>query len=80
VPDLRARINPLLDEYYVASLKSSIEETKKYKLIRKDVSIDGWIEPKYLEHALKELKLEDYWPQYDAEGKLKTAGRKLLAS
>jgi sulfonate transport system substrate-binding protein len=80
VPDLRARINPLLDEYYVASLKSSIEETKKYRLIRKDVSIDGWIEPKYLEHALKELKLEDYWPQYDADGKLKTAGRKLLAS
>jgi len=73
VPDLRVRINPLLDEYYVASLKNSIEETKKYKLIRKDVSIDGWLEPKYLNQALKELKLEDYWPQFDAEGKLKVA-------
>jgi sulfonate transport system substrate-binding protein len=80
VPDLRTRINPLLDEYYVASLKSSIEETKKFKLIRKDVSIDGWIEPKYLDHALKELKLEDYWPQYDADGKLKTAARSKLAA
>ena len=79
VTDLRNRINPLLDEYYVASLKSSIEETKKYKLIRKDVSIDGWLEPKYLNEALKELKLEDYWPQFDADGKIKVPGRKLAS-
>ena len=79
VTDLRSRINPLLDEYYVASLKSSIEETKKYKLIRRDVSLDGWIEPKYLNQALKELKLEDYWPQYDAEGRVKSAGRALAS-
>lgn len=80
VPDLRTRINPLLDEYYVASLRSSIEEAKKFKLIRKDVSLDGWIEPKYLNQALKELKLEDYWPQYDADGKVKTAARSKLAA
>ena len=80
VPDLRYRINPLLDEYYVSSLKNSIEETRKYKLIRRDVSIEGWIETKYLEHALKELKLEDYWPQFDADGKVKVAARKLVAS
>ena len=76
VPDLRVRINPLLDEYYVASIRSSIEEARKYKLIRKEVSIEGWIEPKYLNQALKELKLEDYWPQYDADGKLKVAAHK----
>jgi sulfonate transport system substrate-binding protein len=79
VRDLRFRINPLLDDYYFASIKNSIEETKKFKLIRRDVSIDGWIEPKYQQQALKELKLEDYWPQYDAEGKLKVEGRKLAA-
>jgi sulfonate transport system substrate-binding protein len=79
VTDLRKRLNPLLGEYYVASLKNSIEETKKYKLIRKDVSIDGWIEPKYLNQALQDLQLEDYWPQFDAEGKLKVPARKLAA-
>ena len=79
VPDLRTRINPLLDEYYIASIKNSIEEAKKYKLIRKEVSTEGWLEPKYLNHALKELKLEDYWPQYDADGKVKVAARKLVA-
>lgn len=75
--DLRERLNPLLDEYYVTSIQHSIEETKKYKLIRREVNFDGWLEPKYLQTALKELKLEDYWPQQDARGKIKVAGRKL---
>lgn len=80
VTDLRKRVNPLLDEYYVESIKASIEETKKYKLIRRDVSIDGWLEPKYLNQALKDLKLEDYWPQNDAAGNVKVPGRKLVAA
>ena len=75
--DLRDRINPLLDDYYQASIKSSIEEIKKYKLIRRDVAFEGWLEPKYLNNALRELKLEDYWPQQAADGKPKTPGRKL---
>ena len=75
--DLRDRHNPLLDEYYVASIQRSIEETKKYKLIRRDVSIDGWLEPKYLNTALKELQLEDYWAQQDSKGAIKVPARKL---
>ena len=74
--DLRARINPLLDEYYSASIQRSIDEVKKYKLVRRDVTLDGWLEPKYLNQALKDLQLEDYWPQQDADGKVKVAGRK----
>ena len=66
---------PQVDEYYTASIQNSIEETKKFKLIRRDVSFDGWLEPKYLNNALKELKLEDYWPQQDAAGKIKVPGR-----
>ncbi|MGZ3238148.1 MAG: ABC transporter substrate-binding protein [Burkholderiaceae bacterium] len=75
--DLRFRINPLLDEYYVARIQRSIDEVKKYKLSRREVTMDGWLEPKYLNNALKELKLEDYWPQQDANGKVKYPGRKL---
>jgi sulfonate transport system substrate-binding protein len=75
--DLRERINPLLDDYYVASIKRSIAEVKKYKLSRREAVFDGWIEPKYLNNALAELKLEDYWPQYDANGKVVKPGRKL---
>ena len=68
---LRTRVSPLLDEYYVATLQKSIDETKHYKLIRHDVDINGWIEPKYLNNALKELKLEHYWDEYDKDGNIK---------
>jgi sulfonate transport system substrate-binding protein len=68
---LRERISPLLDEYYVSRLQTSVDETKHFKLIRRDVSINGWIEPKYLNAALKELKLEHYWDEYDKDGNVK---------
>lgn len=79
VSDLRTRVNPLLDEYYYASLQRSIAETKKFKLIRRDVNLNDWVEPKYLNLALKEQGLEDYWPQYDAAGKIKVPARKLAS-
>lgn len=67
--DLRVRHNPLLDDYYTASIQKAIAETRKYKLTRRDVSLDGWLEPKYLNNALRELKLETYWPTQAADGK-----------
>lgn len=69
VKDLRVRHNPLLDDYYVASIQKAIAETRKYRLTRRDVSLDGWLEPKYLNNALRELKLETYWPTQAADGK-----------
>jgi sulfonate transport system substrate-binding protein len=69
VKDLRTRINPLLDDYYLAAIKKSIDETKKYRLTRREVNLEGWIERKYLNNALRELKLETYWPTQDASGK-----------
>ncbi len=69
VKDLRTRMNPLIDDYYLAAIKKSIDETKKYRLTRREVSLDGWIERKYLDNALRELKLENYWPRQDAAGK-----------
>jgi sulfonate transport system substrate-binding protein len=65
---LKERNDPLLDEYYVASIQRSINEAKRYKLIRHPVTIDGWLEPKYLTNALRDLHLENYWDEYDAEG------------
>jgi sulfonate transport system substrate-binding protein len=69
VKDLRTRINPLMDEYYLTSIQRSVDEIKKYKLTRRDVSLEGWIEPKYLNNALREQKLETFWPTQDATGK-----------
>lgn len=70
---LKWRLSPLLDEYFVENLKKSIVQAKEFKLIRRDVSVDGWLAPKYLNTALKELKLEGYWPEFNAAGKPKAA-------
>jgi sulfonate transport system substrate-binding protein len=37
------------------------------------VNTNGWLAPQYLTTALKELKLEGYWPEFDAAGKVKGA-------
>lgn len=65
------RHSPLLDEHYVNTIKKSVAEAKEYKLIRKDVTVDDWVEPKYLNAALKEQKLEGYWPEFDKDGNRK---------
>jgi len=69
VKDLRTRHNPLLDDYYKAQIQKAIAETKKYRLTRRDFDFDSWLEPKYLNKALSELKLETYWPTQGADGK-----------
>lgn len=69
--DLKERHSPLLDDHYVAAIKQAVAEAKEFKLIRKDVDVDSWIEPKYLNTALKELKLEGFWPELDAQGNRK---------
>jgi sulfonate transport system substrate-binding protein len=70
---LKDKLSPLIDDYYVAALQKAIKEARDCKLIRRDVSVDGWIEPKYQKQALKELGLENFWTEYDAAGKAKSA-------
>jgi sulfonate transport system substrate-binding protein len=69
VKDLRTRHTPLLDDYYKAQIQKAIAETKKYRLTRRDFDFDSWLEPKYLNKALSELKLETFWPTQGADGK-----------
>jgi len=73
IKDLRTRINPLLDDYYVAAINKSIAETKKYRLTRREVNVEGWIKREYLDNALRDQKLTNYWPTQDASGKFSRA-------
>ncbi|WP_035057610.1 ABC transporter substrate-binding protein [Andreprevotia chitinilytica] len=68
---MKERNTPLLDDYYRFTLQKAVDESRRFKLIRRDVSLDGWIEPKYLQTALKEQHLENYWDEYDANGNIK---------
>jgi sulfonate transport system substrate-binding protein len=65
---LSYRVSPLIDDYIVARYKSQTESAKAYGLIKRPVDIDAWLEPKYLKQALKDLRLEHFWPAYDANG------------
>jgi len=77
---LAGRNTAVIDDFIVARYKEKAEKAKQYGLIKKDVDVDSWFAPKYLETALKELGLEDYWPRYDAEGKKISSGRVEVAA
>lgn len=62
---------PLLDDFFVNHYRGGIEYAKTNKFIRNNIDLNQWIDRSYLDAALKELKLENYWPQYDANGKKK---------
>lgn len=71
---LAFRNTAVLDDFIRARYKDKADRAKQYGLIKKDIDLNSWYEPKYLDAALKELKLENFWPTYDADGKKVTDG------
>lgn len=67
---LAQRQSPLFDPYILARDKQAIADSYRFKLIRKPFELEQWVDQSYLNAALKELKLEHYWPRLDANGKL----------
>jgi sulfonate transport system substrate-binding protein len=66
---LAHRLSPLLDPYIIARDTHAIEDAYHFKLIRKKFDVNAWVDSSYLDAALKELKLENYWLKFDANGK-----------
>ncbi|WP_046114055.1 ABC transporter substrate-binding protein [Aquincola tertiaricarbonis] len=75
---LRVRLSPLLDPFLVARYKDAAAQAHALKLTRSQPEIDSWFDRRWLDAALKELKLEGYWPEYGADGEL--IGSKLAAA
>ena len=69
---LKDRLSPLMDDYFWTNLRQRAVEAKHFGIIDTELSVEGWAEPKYLQRALRELKLEGYWPERDADGKAKS--------
>jgi sulfonate transport system substrate-binding protein len=63
---LRTRLSPLLDPFLVARYKEAAAEAYRLKLIRSQPEIETWFDRRFLDAALKQLKLEDHWPAYAA--------------
>jgi sulfonate transport system substrate-binding protein len=66
---LKIRNSPLLDPFFIGRYKAVAQDALKLKLIRQPVDVDSWFEPKYLDNALREQKLDHYWTRYDPAGK-----------
>lgn len=65
---LKGIYNPRIDDFYVSQYRDGIAFTKQEKLIRGDIDLDKWFVPKYIEQALAEQKLENFWPPRKADG------------
>jgi sulfonate transport system substrate-binding protein len=66
---LASRMSPLHDPFIHEAYRSLASQAKEYGLVRTDVPVDDWFEPRYLEAALRELGMEQAWTPYDASGK-----------
>jgi sulfonate transport system substrate-binding protein len=66
---LKYRNSPLIDAYLIEQYRIQARQAKEYGLVRRDVSVDGWFDPQFLNVALKQLGLETYWTRYAADGK-----------
>jgi sulfonate transport system substrate-binding protein len=67
--ELRYRNSPLIDPFLIEQYRAQAKQAKEFGLVRRDVDLSGWFEPRYLEQALKDLGLESYWIRYGADGK-----------
>lgn len=65
---LKIRASPLVDEYVTSQYKRAIADAKRFGLIKNDINFDQWVEPRFLNAALKAQKLEGYWKPYGADG------------
>jgi sulfonate transport system substrate-binding protein len=66
---LRYRNSPVIDPFLIEQYRSQARLAKEFGLLRRDVDVKGWFELRYLDQALKDLGLEDYWPRYGTDGK-----------
>ncbi|MCW7540182.1 ABC transporter substrate-binding protein [Aquabacterium sp. A7-Y] len=65
---LRVRLNPNFDPFLVARYQDAVDQAARFKLTRATFDVQQWIAPRYLKTALKDLRLETYWPVYRADG------------
>jgi sulfonate transport system substrate-binding protein len=68
---LKVTASPLLDPYISSTYKANIQEAKRFGLIKNDVDFDHWVDGRFLDQALKELNLQNYWKAIDASGNWK---------
>lgn len=70
---LKQRYNHLVDEWAIEAFKDNARFAAKYRLIRSPVPdevVRSWFDASYVDAALRDLGLEDFWPRETAENYL----------
>ena len=65
---LALRNSPLLDAFITGRYQAVAKEAVELKLIRRPISVEGWFEPRYLNHALAQQGLQQRWQSFDVQG------------
>ena len=65
--DLKRHSAPIFDPANIALLKQKLQAGQNLKLIRGDINVDQWVEPKYVNNALKTLNLQNFWTPLGAK-------------
>ncbi|MFC0711984.1 ABC transporter substrate-binding protein [Azorhizophilus paspali] len=65
-----ARIySPRLDDFFLDRYRATVRESRELGLLRGDVDVDRWVEPRYVNAAIDRLGLQALWPVYDADNR-----------
>ena len=62
--------SPRIDQFFIDRYRVTVKESKELGLIRNDVDVAQWVEPKYVERAIERLGLQALWPVYDADNRV----------
>ena len=61
--DLKRHSDPVIDASSIALIKQKLKAGQDLKLIRGNIDVESWVEPKYVNNAVKSLNLQGFWGQ-----------------
>ncbi|MEH3085118.1 MAG: ABC transporter substrate-binding protein [Xylophilus ampelinus] len=66
---LKVRLSPLFDPLMVGLYQDASRQLREFRLTRREIDVERWIDRRYLDRALRSQGLQDYWPRLDAQGR-----------
>jgi sulfonate transport system substrate-binding protein len=73
------RTSPLYDPFLTTRFRQALDDAQRFRLVRARFDVDTWIDRSFVDAALKDLKLEGFWPLYGPDGRPMAAGPKSAA-
>ena len=65
----KERWSPLFDDLMEKHYRDAIDFTRSEKLIRNNIDVRQWFDPRYVRVALHDLRLEEFWNARNPNGK-----------